>query len=138
MGYCKIQDLIERFGNEELVEISDHENTGERNDVAVQQAIDDANAEIDGYLAGRYQLPMENPPQILAKVACDISRYNLYDEGATEAIEKRYNDAIRYLRSAAKGEVSLGVVQGAEVQGASHSLIVSDRKIFSRKNSGFI
>jgi len=136
--YCTQQDLIDRFGNDELIEISDHENTGSINVVVVQNAITDAGSEIDGYLAGRYSLPLTDAPPVLNKICCDMARYNLYDEGATEAIEKRYDNAVEFLKMAAAGKVSLGVSSGTEVQGAALSEITSDGHVFSRNDKSFI
>lgn len=136
--YCTQQDLIDRFGNDELVEISDKADSGAINAVVVQQAIDDAVATVNGHLAGRYELPLVNPPHILKKLTCDIARYNLYDEGATEAVEKRNDDAVKFLTKVAEGKVSLGVSQGTEVQGAANSEITSHGHVFSREDNGFI
>ncbi len=55
------------------------------------------------------------------------ARYRLYDEHATEQVTKRYEDAIKFLRAVAKGEVLLGIggdgdeptAGSAEFQGGS-------------------
>ncbi|PIQ25415.1 DUF1320 domain-containing protein [bacterium (Candidatus Blackallbacteria) CG13_big_fil_rev_8_21_14_2_50_49_14] len=80
--------------------------------VAIQRALNDAFAEIDGYLAGRYVLPLASVPPVLRRVAIDIAMYrlqNLRGFGDLEDSRKRYEDAIAYLKMLAKGEVSLGL-----------------------------
>ena len=43
----------------------------------VEEAIEDADAEIDGYLAKRYDVPMSPAPKVLNKFSKDIAVYNL-------------------------------------------------------------
>ena len=42
-----------------------------------EQAVGDAEAEIDGYLAKRYKVPFVKTPQVINKFAKDIALYNL-------------------------------------------------------------
>jgi phage gp36-like protein len=104
--------MAARFDEDELIRLSDRENTGAINADVVASKLADADAEIDGYLAGRYTLPLTSVPEALRRIACDIARYHLYDDRVTEAVQKRYDDAIKFLRMVAKGEVQLGVDTG--------------------------
>lgn len=112
MPYATLQHLVDRFGEDELIRLSDRDNTGAINADVVAGKLVDADAEIDGYLAGRYTLPLVNMPESLRRIACDVARYHLYDDRVTEAVQKRYDDAIKFLRMVAKGEVQLGVDTG--------------------------
>lgn len=107
MNYCTQQDLVTRFGEAEIRQLSDHGGTGEINTEVVAQAIADATAEIDGYLAGRYALPLANIPELLRLYACDIARYRLFEDGAYEQVVDRYNNALRFLRDVAAGRMQL-------------------------------
>ncbi len=114
MTYCTKKDLTDRFGIDELVEITDTNNVGDIDDVKLNQAIADAGAEIEGYVAGRYSLPLTIVPPVLKMYACDITRYKLYDDRVTEQVEKRYNDAMKYLMRLAEGKVTLGIAEATE------------------------
>lgn len=105
--YCTRADLITRFGEAEIVQLSDRAHSGAIDDAVVSQAIADAAAEIDGYLAGRYPLPLTDIPPLLNLYACDIARYRLFEDGAYEQVVERYNTALRYLRDVASGKVQL-------------------------------
>lgn len=105
--YCTSADLITRFGEAEILQLSDRTRSGAIDDAVVAQAIADAAAEIDGYLAGRYDLPLLLVPTVLALYACDIARYRLFEDGAYEQVVERYNTALRYLRDVAAGRVQL-------------------------------
>lgn len=105
--YCTRADLIVRFGEAEILQLSDRTHSGAIDDAVVAQAIADAAAEIDGYLASRYELPLAAVPTVLVLYACDIARYRLFEDGAYEQVVERYNTALRYLRDVAAGRVQL-------------------------------
>jgi phage gp36-like protein len=119
MSYSTQQDLIDRFGQEELVELSDRSRSGAIDAVVVTRAIDDAAAEIDGYLSAKFALPLDPVPQTLKRIACDIARHHLYDDRVTEQVRNRYNDAIKFLKGVASGEISIGVDASAEAPAAT-------------------
>lgn len=104
MSYITIEAMIERFGTSELVELTDRDDEGVINERIVNQAIADADAEIDGYIGAVATLPLTTVPATLVRVAADIARYRLYDEQPTEAVRKRYEDARAYLRDVAGGK----------------------------------
>lgn len=109
MTYATAQDLIDRFGETELIELTDLSGSGALDATAIARALADADAEINGYLAGKYSLPLSNTPPILIKFAGDIARYQLYDTRASEQVMQRYKDAIAFLKSVSNGTASLGI-----------------------------
>ncbi len=135
MPYVTQQQLIDRFGEAELVQLTDRENIGSIDAVVLTQVIADADAEIDGYLAGRYQLPIATVPGILRLYAGDIVRYRLYDNGATDEVRRRYEDAMKFLKLAAEGKVRLGADEPAAAGGAQ---IESGGRVFGRDQGGFL
>lgn len=137
--YCSQQDLTMRFGESEIIELTDDEGTGVVNGSKIAQAIDDASALIDGYLAGRYQLPLSTVPTVLNRLAADIARYFLYDNGANEQVQKRYDDAEKFLKAVSKGDISLGVDSaGDKAQTHDCAELVTDGHVFSRRDKGFM
>jgi len=138
--YCTKQDLIDRFGQDELVDLTDRVNADVIDDSVLGQAIADAGAEMDGYLGGRYQLPLATVPPVLKALCCNIARYKLYDEQASEQVIKRYDSAIKFLFSVSKGEISLGVDgTGAKATSTDLADIQSAGSVFARsKSTGFI
>lgn len=132
MPYCTQADLIERFGEAELLAIARDE-TGMAIDTAVvERACDDASGEIDGYVsAAGYPVPLSPVPRIVIANACDIARYRLYDEHASDQVQKRYDDAIRFLRSVSRGDVKLGISTGPASSSAGSVQMNSGRRVFS-------
>lgn len=107
MSYLTRQNLIDRFGEQELIQLTDRDLVGVINDTVLNQAISDADAEINGYLTA-YPLPLATIPANLVRIACDMTRYYLYDATVTEQVKARYDSAIKYLTQVAKGLISLG------------------------------
>lgn len=103
MPYCTQTDLVTRFGQAELVQLTDTTGSGQIDAAVVSQAIADAEAEIDAYLTARYSVPLASVPANLERIACDIARYRLYADRPTELVDVRYRDAIRYLEQVGRG-----------------------------------
>ncbi len=138
MTYCTHQNLIDRFTEEELIQLTDTSNSGAIDYTVLDAAITDASAEIDGYLA-KYPLPLAVVPTILTRLCCDIARYFLYDDMAPEPIEKRYERAIEYLQRVAAGKISLGIDnQGQQPTPSEGAMMESGGRVFGRDDKGFI
>lgn len=107
--------MIDRFAQAELVQLTNPDNPAATtvNATVLGKALADADAEIEGYLVGRYALPLASMPPILTRIACDIARYHLYDDRATEQVRLRYEDVRKLLDSIASGKVQLGLPASA-------------------------
>lgn len=126
MGYAAQQDLIDRFGGDELAQLSKR-NDGQIDADAVARAIEDATVEIDSYLAVRYSLPLPLPvAPLLNRLCCDIARYRLYDQAVTDLVRTRYEDAVALLKRLSAGDVQLGMAT-AETPPAQTSELVYHR-----------
>lgn len=137
--YCTEEDMIHRFGEDELIQLTDKNNVGGLNTDVLTRAISDANAEIEGYLSSRYSAPVTPVPTTLVRVACDIARYYLYDDMATEHVSKRYNDAVAFLKGVARGDISIGIsVEGEKPASKNTVQLESGGNVFNRKDKSFI
>ena len=120
MTYATQQDLVDRFGTPELAQLTDPVSGTTINATTVARALGDADAEIDGRLAPRYQLPLASTPLVLVRVAADLARYFLWDARATEQVRNRAQEARRLLDQIAAGDVVLG---GATVLAAGPAAV---------------
>lgn len=107
--YCTQDDLVKRYGADEILELTDRARSGQINTATVESAINDAKNEIDSYLATRYELPLVTVPALLNPVCSDIARYYLYEDRVTDHVEKRYKDRIDYLVRVSKRTASLPI-----------------------------
>lgn len=112
--YATQADMLARFGEGELRELTDRADTGEVDGALVDEALLDAEGEIDSYIAGRYTLPLATTPRILTRYACDIARHRLTPAAIQrEEVRTAYDDAIRFLKDVSAGRASLGDVAPA-------------------------
>ena len=112
----------------------------------VDEAIEQADAEVDSYLSVRFLVPVSNPPTILNKLSTDIAIYNLYSRGIADEIPEvrkdRYKNAIKTLEKISTGKISLDVSplpDPIDQEGGSESSTPDDtNNIFTRdKLEGF-
>jgi phage gp36-like protein len=115
MTYAVQADMVQRFTELEIIQLTDREtNLGVINVDVLDGALQDADAEIDGYIGAKVTLPLTSVPKILVGYACDIARYKLYADDPTENVRNRYKDAISFLSLVGQGKLSLGVTTDNE------------------------
>lgn len=106
----------------------------------IDAAIADADGEIDGYLAKRYNVPLSTIPKVINKFSKDIALYNLFSrmgiekDSDAEIYLTRYNAAVRFLTLVAEGKVSIGADEdsGPVSAAATGFTVQSSPRLFSR------
>lgn len=140
MTYATKQDLIDRFGESELIELSDRAEppTGEVDDDVVAKALSDADDTINSYIAKRYELPLASTPSRLVKIAVDLARYDLHLNRRPEGVEKDRDEAIAFLKDVSAGRAVLDVA-GAEPAPAGATVLIDapDREFTRDTMKGF-
>lgn len=136
MAYATQTDMVARFGEREVIMLTDRARLGVIDAAVLTYALDQADAEIDPYLAGHYQLPLPTVPRLLVGFACDIARYRL-SAGATndtEEVRNRYLEAVKFLQKIASREVSLGLdtLNKPVAQGVTVKMLTASSRVFSR------
>lgn len=125
LAYCTIAQLSDRYSERFLLELSDRALTVSDDpaiDAAMfERAIADASAEIDGYLLGRYRLPIDNPPPLLVDLAQRMAIYKAHATMVPEKIRDDYKDALKTLALIANATIRLAGVDGAEADGSGLS-----------------
>lgn len=113
--YATVADMLERIGEPELIQLSDRTPpyTGAIVSETVQAALDDAAAEIDGFVQARYPLPLSPVPTLLIRIGCDLARKHLHRDRPTEAVKADADTARRQLQQIARGEISLQQASGS-------------------------
>lgn len=110
MSYAIKSDLETRFGADEILQLADRDGSGAVDTGVVEAALADADVEIDGYLAVLYTLPMTPVPELVKRLACDIARYRLWKDRASEQVRQGYEDATATLKRIAAGTVRIVIV----------------------------
>jgi len=111
MSYASKQALIDRYGEDELIQLTDRAipSTGAIDDAVLNAALDEADAEINGYLQSRYALPLSTVPLLIKKLAGELARFYLYDDNPTDPVIERHKAAIKTLELIARGTMHLGL-----------------------------
>ncbi|MCA3312977.1 MAG: DUF1320 domain-containing protein [Roseomonas sp.] len=116
-AYCTPQDLIDRFGQNEVAQLAPAL-LGQVDTARVQRACSDAGDMVDGYLRPRHTLPLSAVPTILVKLSAAIARFELHlggDRQPTEQVRQDRDQAIAFLKDVAAGRADLGITNtGAE------------------------
>lgn len=130
MIYAVVADLVARFGERELIQLTDLDNIPPStiDEGRVSTKIADASAFVDGYVGQVYRLPLAGcakppivpggaveyvAPPVLMRIVCDLARYYLHDDLAPEnEVYRRYKAAVRELEAIAAGDAQLACPWG--------------------------
>ncbi len=111
MDYCTIEDIETQTSTPTLIQLTSDDGQEEVDRVVAQEAILYSSTLIDGYLRGRYTLPLDTHFPLLRILAIDLSIYRLYTRRMRnempEVIEDNYKNAIATLRDIQKGVITL-------------------------------
>ena len=111
MEYCTIEDIETQTSTPTLIQLTSDDGQEAINRVVALEAVLYSSTLIDGYLRGRYSLPLNTHLPLLRILAIDISIYRLYARRMRnempEVIETAYKNAISTLRDIQKGVISL-------------------------------
>lgn len=121
MSYITLQGLIDRYGETELVQLTDVMGDGQVDSVKVNRAIADATAEIDAYLAATGILPLTDAAALrtLERHAGVLVRYYLYSDAVTDLVQKQYDSTIAFLKAIARGDAHLGPTESGSAAPAT-------------------
>lgn len=131
--YLSIAEFVEEVGYEELVRLTDELNTGRIDKARLIAAIDAAQAVADGYLAGRYSVPIAAPiPRIVKSAVLDLARRRLYRLEPPDGIKTAAADAMANLKAIAKGDMKLPQAQepAASPTAASPVLVATSGRVY--------
>jgi phage gp36-like protein len=141
--YCTIEDLKAQVSEQVLISLTDDEGSApvslEEADPKIIKRLNDAiqmaEHEINGYCLTKYPVPFNPIPGLIGKLAVDISLYNLFsrrgynEDSPDKSIVDRYKTAVKTLESISKGLVSLGMNAPDPV---TEVIVHSSHKIFGR------
>lgn len=109
--YCTLDDIEKHTSTPTLIQLTSDDGQEMVDKTVVEESILYSSALIDGYLRGRYSLPLNICFPLLRVLAVDLSVYRLYSRRMRnempEVIETAYKNAIATLRDIQKGVISL-------------------------------
>ncbi|MGB3165636.1 MAG: DUF1320 domain-containing protein [Alteraurantiacibacter sp.] len=142
MSYATLAQLIERFGERMLVQLTDRGEvaTGTVDEALVTGVLAATDATIDGYLATRYKLPLAQMPPQLLDLALAIAIYKLHPSEPDPKIGKDYDGAMKALAQISSGVIRLPAegVEPASGGSAGVQTIDRDRELTPESMRGLI
>ncbi|SOC41566.1 phage gp36-like protein [Rhizobium subbaraonis] len=138
MPYATLDDLIERAGQDEILQVADRDQDDLADPAVIEAALAHADNTVNGYLAVRYAMPLSAVPPIVVTWAVSIARYHLHREGAPDYVVRDYKDALAALKDAARGLVAIPGADGvAPQQSAAGAVSVTGPEpVFSKDKLG--
>ena len=125
MFYCTAEDIEIQIGKEPLIQLTNDNCEQDTIDTVVcEEAILYSSTLIDGYLRGRYNLPLNTQFPLLRVVAMDLSIYRLYSRRIMteipEVVCDAYKNAIKTLENLQKGIITLETQDNQTLQNGEY------------------
>lgn len=118
MAYATSTDLINRFSEAEMIQLTDTTGSGVVDAARLALELASASGQMDVYLGAKHALPITDATQgqadDLTRICCDIARYRLWNDAASDEVRLRYQDAMRTLEMIAKGILPLLTISQAD------------------------
>lgn len=110
MTYASVDHLKAVIPARDLELLTDFERRGDPSDARLAEALADATAEINGYIAKVVKRPLVAPPRILSVICRDLAMHRLYlNLGHDMAVYDRLRkSAIETLKDIAAGRTAIG------------------------------
>lgn len=111
MPYSTDAELYDRIDQETVIQLTDDDNSGSVDQTVLDNKRADAAELIDTHLRGRYTVPVDPAPKILANIEADLLVYQLYTRRPNyeipESIKDSKKDALKLLMDINTGKVLL-------------------------------
>lgn len=117
MRYCTRADIGSAIPEITLIQLSNDDPAAEQpNENVIGDGVRQAEELVEGYLRGRYNLPLDPMPTVLRDAVVYLARHWLYQrrpEGVLpDAVKDSRKDTIKLLESIRDGVVTLGMPTG--------------------------
>lgn len=117
MPYCTQDDLLKLVPEAEMATLTTDAGETEPDAAVMADAIAKADAEIDGYLGIRYQVPLDPVPDLVKAISVDLAIYNLHKRRPLmqmpETCRMVYGDRISFLKAVVAGNATIGATAAA-------------------------
>lgn len=131
--YCTQEDIEKQITTPTLIQLTSDDSQNAIDETVTFEAILYSSTLIDGYLRGKYTLPLDTHFPLLRIIAIDLSIYRLYSRrlqaDMPESILQQYKDTIKTLEKIQKGIISLEI----ETDNPSQSNVIEIKEYITNK-----
>ena len=110
MAWLTLAELRQRLGADDISRLADRDDGAGEDPDAIESSLQDAQAEVLGYVRMVTPAPVPEPaPAVFKRLCATIAHYNLYRRNIPEdhPVYLAYRDAVRELQAIAKGQIAL-------------------------------
>lgn len=138
MAYCTLSDIKQHILDKDIAQVTDDLLGQNIDESLVAEKCQEASEIVDGFLRGRYSLPLSSIPSLITSISCDIAIYKLYERrfalDMPESLQKRYDNAMKLLKSIMAGQLLLGIesVESGPGSGQYKTNKTSQDRIFKK------
>jgi phage gp36-like protein len=141
MAYISIDDIkSSRIAEARLIQLTDETDLGVVDEAKVNEAIAGAGEIFDGFIRGKYPLPLAEPvPGIVRTINLDLTTYAIYglnpDFEMPKTVDARYATALKLLERLQDDKMKLYEdVPEVSVETPTCSEVLPGTRTFSREN----
>lgn len=106
-AYLTIAEFVDRVGLPEVISLTDGTGEGRIDRAMLVKKLIDAQSIVDSHLAGRYLVPLTNPPLIVQKYVTDLALAALYPGGAPDGVAEERKQTLRALERIQAGTATI-------------------------------
>jgi phage gp36-like protein len=136
--YATQQDLEKHSSVAQIVALTDRADppAGAADTAVIDQALESASSRIDGYLRGRYAVPLATVPPEIRDACVKLAFKELHVNGIyPDAVAKDNDDTIAWLKDVSKGVVVLSIdAAPAPAQQSEGAQFAGPDRVFDRNS----
>jgi len=123
MAYLTAQEYVDRYGERETLLLTSEATQGSvantYDTAKVEEALEDATEEVEGYIARRYTTPLVDVPKVVRGWVAAIARFKLYQVSTrvNENVKDAADRAYAQLRDLVAGKMNLPITEGEALPG---------------------
>jgi phage gp36-like protein len=127
--YANLVDLYARYGEEEINQIADTDETGTPDPILIKRTSADIDAEIDAALMGRFKVPLSPVPQLIRRIACELTLESIWLHAGS--CPKAVREAAALARELLKN-LALGILR-LDAEPVESGPLTSDARLTTQK-----
>lgn len=120
------------YSTDELLQLTDRAGTGEIDAAIYAAAAAQADSEIDGYLGGRFSLPLSTVDPEIVRLALIITRHRLYISGRPDFVQKDYDQALARLADIRDGRFTIVAEPAGSGESTAEVFYTAGARAFTR------
>lgn len=114
--YCTLEDILQVMDEKLVAQLSNDANPQQIDVSIVQIFIEQNSTLINGYLRGRYPLPLKGDLQLIRQIAVDLVKFDLYSrrDKISDRLSELRKECLSKLEKIQKGIITLEVKDGEQ------------------------